>query len=286
MTATRPTPPTTGPATTSTATTGTLTTSTAPTGTTARPRPAVPLIAAHVRYLVLEQLRIPMAVLSSALFPALSLLFFVLPFDWADDPGAATAAVAQLALFGVLTGFLFTFGVGVADDREKPWDPYLRTLPAPAWTRIVARLISGAFFALLSVLPVLLVGALFTAATVPSGRLLAALGTLVLGGFPFLLGGLAIGYSLPTKVALPVVQLVFFPMAFGGGLLLPPELFPGWMQVVSSLLPTRGARDLLVFSLGGPVPGVLTMLAFAGWTVLTALVAVWAYRRDEGRRFR
>ena len=276
MTPTRPT----------TATTHTTTTDTTTPSTTARPRPPVRLIGAHVRYLVLEQLRIPMAVLSSALFPALSLLFFVLPFDWADDPGAATAAVAQLALFGVLTGFLFTFGVGVADDREKPWDPYLRTLPAPAWTRIVARLISGAFFALLSVLPVLLVGALFTAATVPSGRLLAALGTLVLGGFPFLLGGLAIGYSLPTKVALPVVQLVFFPMAFGGGLLLPPDLFPGWMQIVSSLLPTRGARDLLVFSLGGPTPTVLVVLAFAVWTIGAALVAGWAYRRDEGRRFR
>ncbi|MBP2364630.1 ABC transporter permease [Pseudonocardia parietis] len=252
----------------------------------AAPRPAAGLVVAHVRYLVLEQLRIPIAVLSSALFPALSLLFFVLPFDWADEPGAATAAVAQLALFGVLTGFLFTFGVGVADDREKPWDPYLRTLPAPAWARIVARLVSGSFFALLAVLPVLAVGALFTAATVPSGRLLAAIGTLVLGGLPFLLGGLAIGYSLPPKAALPVVQLIFFPMAFGGGLLVPPALFPDWMQTVSSMLPTRGARDLLIFSLGGPAPGALAVLAFTGWTVTTALLAVWAYRRDEGRRFR
>ncbi|GAA1392629.1 hypothetical protein GCM10009613_37890 [Pseudonocardia kongjuensis] len=250
------------------------------------PRPAAALVAAHVRYLVLEQLRIPIAVLSSALFPALTLLFFVLPFDYSQDPAAATAAVAQLALFGVLTGFLFTFGVGVADDREKPWDPYLRTLPAPAAARIVARLACGGFFALLSVLPVLVVGALFTAATVPPGRMLGAVAMLALGGLPFLLGGLAIGYSLPTKVALPVVQLVFFPMAFGGGLLLPPALFPDWMQVVSSLLPTRGARDLLILSLGGPTPGLLTVLAFAGWTVLAALVAGWAYRRDEGRRFR
>lgn len=245
------------------------------------------LMIAHARYLVLEQIRVPIAVLSSALFPALSLLFFVLPFDvYAQNPAAATAAVAQLTVFGVLTGFLFTFGVGVADDREKPWDPYLRTLPAPAAARIVARLVCGSVFALLSVLPVLAVGWLFTAATVPPGRLVAAVGALLLGGLPFLLGGLAVGFSLPTKAALPVVQLIFFPMAFGGGLLLPPELFPGWLQTVSSVLPTRGARDLLIAALGGPAPGALAVTAFAVWILAAALVAGWAYRRDEGRRFR
>lgn len=249
-------------------------------------RPAGVLALAHARYLILEQLRVPIAVLSSALFPALALTFFVLPFDYAQQPAAATAAVAQLSLFGVLSGFLFTFGVGVADDREKPWDPYLRTLPAPAFVRIIGRLACGVFFALLSLVPVLLVGALLTAATVPPGRLLGAIAMLMLGGLPFLLGGLAIGYSLPTKAALPVVQLAFFPMAFGGGLLLPPELFPGWLQTLSSLLPTRGARDLLVSALGAPAPGMLTLVAFGAWTVATALLAAWAYRRDEGRRFR
>lgn len=249
-------------------------------------RSAPALAAAHARYLVVEQLRIPIAVLSTALFPALSLLFFVLPFGYAQQPAAATAAVAQLTLFGVLTGFLFTVGVGVADDREKPWDPYLRTLPAPAWVRIAGRMVLGGFFALLSVLPVLVVGALFTAATVPAGHLLVSVAALFLAGLPFLFGGLTIGYLLPPKAALPTVQLVFFPMAFGGGLLLPPELFPGWLQPVSMLLPSRGARDLLVWALGGPVPAAFTVVAFAAWTAGTALLAGWAYRRDEGRRFR
>ncbi|GEL16499.1 hypothetical protein [Pseudonocardia asaccharolytica] len=89
----------------------------------------------HFRYLLLENLRVPIGLVSAAVFPALSLLFFVLPFDFGDDPVAATTAVAQLTVFAVLSSFLFTFGVGVADDREKSWDPYLRTLPAPIWPR-------------------------------------------------------------------------------------------------------------------------------------------------------
>lgn len=248
------------------------------------PRPGA--VRNHYRYLLLEQLRIPVAVLSSALFPALSLLFFVVPFDYAQDPAQATRSVAQLCVFGVMTSLLFTFGIGVADDREKPWDPYLRTLPAPATARIAARLLCGLTFALLSVVPVLVVGALFTAASVGAGALLAGLAALLVGGVPFLLGGLAIGYSLPVKAAAPVTQLVFFPVAFGGGLLLPPELFPGWLQTLSALLPSRGARDLVVWAVAGESPAAPAVVAFVAWSLGTGALAVWAYRRDEGRRFR
>lgn len=83
-----------------------------------------------------------------------------------------------------------------------------------------------------------------------------------------------------------MTQLAFFPMAFGGGLLLPPELFPGWLARATELLPTRGARDLLLWSLGGTAPSGLALGAFAVWTVGLALLVGWAYRRDEGRRFR
>lgn len=244
------------------------------------------LAVAHARYLILEQLRIPVAVLSTTLFPGLVLVFFVLPFDWAGAPAEVTRAIAQLALFGVLSGFLFTFGVGVADDREKPWDPYLRTLPAPPAARVIGRLAVGALFALLGMLPVVVLGALFTPATVDPGHVPGAVLTLLVAGLPFLFGGLAIGYSMPTKVALPVTQLVFFPMAFGGGLLMPPEIFPDWLARATEVLPTRGARDLLLWSLGGPVPSLLTVAAFVVWTVGLALLVGWAYRRDEGRRFR
>lgn len=244
------------------------------------------LAVVHARYLILEQFRIPVAVLSVALFPALVLVFFVLPFDWAGDSAQVTRSIAQLALFGVLSGFLFTFGVGVADDREMPWDPYLRTLPAPPSARIAARLAVGAAFAMLGVIPVVALGALFTPASATAGELAAAFAMLLVAGLPFLFGGLAIGYSMPTKAALPVTQLVFFPMAFGGGLLMPPEIFPEWLQRATEVLPTRGARDLLVWTLGGTPPSALATVSFALWTIALAGVAGWAYRRDEGRRFR
>lgn len=240
----------------------------------------------HARYHIVETLRVPIAVLSTAVFPALSLLFFVVPFDYAADPVAAITAVAQLTVFAVMSSFLFTYGVGVADDRERSWDPYLRTLPAPAWPRIMARLLTGMTFAVLAVVPVLLLGALATAATASLPQLVAGLAALAVAGLPFLFGGLAIGYSMPVKAALPVTQLIFFPMAFGGGLFIPPTSFPSWLEVASTVLPARGARDLVVWAAVGTSPNVVALIVFVAWTVAAAALAGWAYRRDEGRRFR
>lgn len=181
---------------------------------------------------------------------------------------------------------LFTFGVGVAEDRALPWDSYLRTLPAGPGPRLAGRVLAGMTLAVLGLLPVVVIGALLTAATVTPGQFAAGLGVLVAGALPFLLGGFAIGYSMPSKAAIAVAQVLLLPLAFGGGLLFPPGSFPGWLDALSTWLPTRGVRDLLVYVVTGEAPRLLALVALAGWILVTAALAAWAYQRDEGRRFR
>ncbi len=240
----------------------------------------------HARYQILENIRVPIAVISTAMFPALALLFFVVPFDYAQEPVPATTAVTQLAVFAVMSGMLFTYGIGIAEERERSWDPYLRTLPAGPKVRIAGRVATGGVFMLIGLVPLLVVGALGTAATTTPTRLLLGIVALLVAALPFLFGGLAIGYSLSSKAALPVVQIVFFPLAFAGGLLLPPESFPSWLETFSVLLPSRGARDLVVWAVVGTEPDVVALVTLVAWTVLAAGLAGWAYRRDEGQRFR
>ncbi|GAB2679105.1 ABC transporter permease [Thalassiella azotivora] len=268
--------------------------STAPattTTTTTTPRPAAApsplhLAALHARYQFLETVRVPIAVIGTTVFPAVSLLFFVVPQPFADDPVAATAAAGQLSLFAVMSVCLFTYGVGVAEDRALPWDAYLRTMPVGPVPRLVGRLVNGLAFVVIGLVPLVLIAATLTAATLPVSRLALTLGALLLAGLPLFCTGIAIGYSLSTKAALAVAQSLLLPLAFGGGLFLPPELFPGWLDAVSTTLPTRAGRDLVVVATTGTdLPGT-ALPVLAAWVALTAFLAVWAYRRDEGRRFR
>ncbi|AEG45559.1 ABC transporter permease [Isoptericola variabilis] len=241
----------------------------------------------HLRYQFLETVRIPIAVLGNLLFPALSMFFFVVPQEQvARNPVVATMAVAGLGLFAVMSASLFTYGLGVAEDRQLPFDPFVRSLPAGPGPRMVARIGNGAIFSLFGLVPLVLIGWLFTDARVTAVQLVAGVGTILVASVPFVLLGMAVGYSLSAKAALPVVQVVLFPLAFGGGLFLPPTMFPAWLDAVSLATPTRAARDVLVDALTGVGAPGTAWPVLLGWTALFAALAVAAYRRDEGRRFR
>ncbi|MGI5291720.1 ABC transporter permease [Nonomuraea polychroma] len=242
------------------------------------------LVVAHTRYLLIEQIRVPIGLLASSLFPAIAMLAFVVPFA-GQDPRAATAATGSLMIFGAMSAALIGLSISVSQDREQPWNLYLRTLPAGPFPRFAGRILSTLAVMLVSVIPVVVVSALFTEATITPARLLLGLGALVVGLVPFMLLGLFLGLTLSSKAAIGVSQLVFFPLGILGGLLLPPQVFPEFVQIVSPYVPSRGAAELVWWATFGTGPNPVALVMLAVWTVVAAAAAAWAYRRDEGRRF-
>jgi len=241
----------------------------------------------HTKYSLLETLRVPIAVIGTIVFPALALLFFVVPQrSVAGDEEFATQAVASMAVFSVMVGSLFSFGLGIAENREKPWDPYLRTLPAPGIARVLAHVLSTGLMAVVALVPLVVIGALLTAARATPLELLAGLLAIILAGLPFMLLGICIGYAFSTKAAIAVIQILFFTLAFAGGLFLPPLLFPDWLNAISQFLPSRQARDFVIWAVQGGELEPLTWLGLVGWIVLLLAAALVLFRRDEGRRFR
>ena len=259
--------------------------------TLAHPTPVPPtqaaLLKAHTKAQVLEQLRIPVAVISSTVFPTLALLFFVVPQEVvAGNPLFATQAVISLAVFAVMSNALFSFGLGIAEDREKPWDPYLRTLPVPGVSRVLGYVFSTGLIGLVAVLPVIAIGGFFTAAEASVGGILAGLLAIVVSALPFMLIGVCVGYSFPAKAAIAIVQIVMFGFAFAGGLFLPPVMFAPWLDTLSTFFPSRQARELVIWAVQGGDLHPWVWLGMLAWIVGTAALALVLFRRDEGRRFR
>jgi ABC-2 type transport system permease protein len=82
------------------------------------------------------------------------------------------------------------------------------------------------------------------------------------------------------------VQVVFFPIAFAGGLLSAPGKAPGFIETIAPYVPSRGAVELMWAAVGDFRPSTTSLIVFVLWSVVLAALAVFAYRRDEGRRFR
>ena len=74
-------------------------------------------------------------------------------------------------------------------------------------------------------------------------------------------------------------------MAFGGGLFMPSETFPGGINSISTWLPTRAGQDLVVTATTSVAPSGTTVLVLVGWILLTGSLTLWVYRRDGGAAF-
>ena len=241
----------------------------------------------HAKYNLIETARIPVALIGSLVFPALALLFFVVPQrSVADNPEFATQAVISLAVFAIMSNSLFSFGLNIAENREKPWDPYLRTLPAPGLARVFAQVFSTGTLGVAAIIPVIVIGGLFTAATASLPHILLGLVALSIGALPFMLIGICIGYALSAKAAIAVVQVVMFALAFAGGLFLPPVLFADWLNTLSKFLPSRQARELVIWAVQGGTVEPWVWIGVIVWTALMLGLALFLFRRDEGHRFR
>jgi ABC-2 type transport system permease protein len=241
------------------------------------------LVLAHARAETLNLGRYPAYSVPTVALPAVLLVLFGRQFE-RGEPDRLLAGFAATAL---LTVAFFQFGVGVAAARTMPWETYLRTLPVAPATRLAGRVLSALVFAAATVTAVAVVAFTLYDATMPPWRL-AALGVALLAGsIPFALLGIAFGYWLPPRAALPMANLLYLPLAVGGFLWMrPTDDVPRDVDVASQLLPTRSWMEVLdPVATGDHAVPLHHVAALAAWGVVFFGLAWWGYRRDEGERF-
>jgi ABC-2 type transport system permease protein len=242
----------------------------------------VRLLLLHTRAATWELLRYPAFSVSTLAFPALFFLLFVSPRPDADP----NRLLASFAGFAVLAVALFQFGVGIASERESPWERFVRTLPLRLRVRFGARLLSASLFGLASAGLVVATALATTDASLPRTRWAALATALALGGIPFGLLGIALGYWASPRGALPLANILYLVLSFVGALWTTPEHLPDSLDSVSPFAPTRQFGNVLWGAVEGNLWRPRDWLLLLAWTALFAALAGLGYRRDEGRRYR
>ncbi|MHB8153432.1 MAG: ABC transporter permease [Vulcanimicrobiaceae bacterium] len=240
------------------------------------------LIGIYARLMFLEIFRTPAYVVPTVVFPALFFAMFALP--WARTPGLADTEMLSFVAIAVIGVTLFQFGVGVAAERARPWERYLRTLPANVAIRFAARSLCALLFGALAGACVVVVARLFSPIDLngPQWALLALYA--VLGGIPFVLFGITIGYWSNARAAVAIANLCYMLLAFAGGLWMPPTFLPAPIALVSPYLPTRAFGELL-WSIAGAGHASASLVVLAAYTALFTMLATIGYRRDEQARY-
>jgi ABC-2 type transport system permease protein len=233
----------------------------------------------HLRIALIEISRTPAFLVPTALFPTMLFLFFGLP--QAKTPEAATFMMTSFAVFGVMGVCFYQFGVGIAEELASPWEDYLRTLPIRPAQRLLVRLLAALIVAAATVLVLVMTATATTPAGMPPSRWPGFIAALLLGGVPFALFGIALGYVLPVKAAVPIANLIHLPLSFLGGIWMPPDMLPRAVAGISPFLPSRVAGELGWAAAFGRRWSAFYLAVLVAYAVLGCAVCLWAYRRNE-----
>ncbi len=248
------------------------------------------LYALEAKTEVFKLMRMPAYVLPTIGFPVVFYILFALCFrpPGIPDPSSmATYLIASYGAFGVIGAALFGFGVGVAVERGQGWLLLKRASPMPPLAYLVAKMIMSLLFGMVIVLSLCALGAAFGGVRLPISSWLGLIGTLALGSIPFSALGLALGFVCKPNSAPAVVNLIYLPASFASGLWIPINMLPGFLQSVALFLPPYHLGQLAAKYIGTDAgqPVLLHVSALLLTTAVSLIVAVIAYRRDEGATY-
>ena len=235
--------------------------------------------------------RNPALMVPTLLFPIMFWVFFGLPnahVITADGYSDGTYMLGSFAMYSVIQTILFSLGFAIATERFTGWYRYQRTTPLRLWTMFGAKLLANLLVALLALGLLLLIGAWTGGVHLPLSAWASLVARVLFGALPMAALGVFIGcMATGPSTASPILNLIFFPMAFASGLFIPINTMPQIVQQIAPFLPTYHGGMLARVAVGVPSasPEWVHVVWLLGFTVVFLAMAVWAYRRDEGANY-
>ena len=247
------------------------------------------LLAAYLgemRIEFIKALRTPAFAVPTLLFPIMFyLLFGIFLGSMRGNSEQALVTFATYGVFGAMGPGLFGFGVSLAIEREQGLLTLKQALPQPPGAYLLARaFMAMVFVAIISILLTLIavyVG--HVALTFTQGISLFAIN--VLGVLPFCAIGMFLGSVVSGQASPAIINLIFLPMAFLSGVILPLQMMPKIIGATAPIWPAYHQAQMALATVGERSAGSFSghVAVLAGMTLVFFLLAV---RRMHGSGFR
>lgn len=184
-------------------------------------------------------------------FPVMFYVLFALVMGPPDPTGGiARHLLASFTTFGVMAPGLFGLGVSLAMERERGLLELKRALPVPAGVYLGAKLIMAAVFAAIISVVLMILAATAGEVVLETLQCLKLLVVAVLGVLPFCSLGLLIGTLAKGQAAAALVNLVYLPMSFLSGLMIPLSALPHALAHLAPLWPCYHLAQIALHVLG------------------------------------
>ena len=192
--------------------------------------------------------------------------------------------LAGYSCFGAMGSALFGIGAGLAFERGHGWLEMKRASPMPAAAYLLSKLCVSITFGVGITILLMILGTALANVHITAMEGLRLVLVIAGGVLPFASLGLVIGLLMPSNAAPRVINLVYLPLSFCGGLWMPIETLPHWLQVVAHGLPSFWFSRLALQTIGyWDGSAVIAWTLLASYTVVFLLAAAFIFRRQEAQ---
>ena len=253
--------------------------------------PLPPMLGRQTYAEFVKLLRVPAFSVTSIVLP--SMFYAFIGLGSATEPLYKGATVtfgqyflASMALYGVANVMVLGFGISMANERGQKQDLLMKATPLPPYIFFIAKALSALVIALISIAVLSLFASLAGHVQLSAEQWGTLFLRAMLSSIPFIGLGFALGYLASPNSAPAVTNLIYLPTAFASGLFFPLNLLPHFLQNLAPYLPLYRAAHLVWNAVGVPYDDISNdWIYLAGYTVGFFLLALWAYRRDQGKKF-
>jgi ABC-2 type transport system permease protein len=197
--------------------------------------------------------------------------------------GVSRYLMGGYAVFGAVGAALFGIGVGLAAELHAGWLELKRASPMPPLAYLLAKCTTAVAFGVLIVCILMTMGTTLGNVHLSLADAARILGLAAVGVIPFACAGLLLAMLVPANAAPGITNMIYLPMSFLGGLWLPVDLLPKWLQMLAPALPTYHLGQLMFQTLRFPAHG--TALGHTLYLVVFSFVMLTAagivFRRRE-----
>lgn len=184
-----------------------------------------------------------------------------------------------LAAFGTMMSTIST-GARIATERQAGWTRQLRISPLSPSGYFRAKIVVAYAMALLTIV-VLFVAGTSLGVHVSGSRLAEMLGLMLVALAPFAALGIFVGHLTNTDAVGPLIGGIVSLLALVSGTWFPVQ--HGFLHDLGQCLPSYWLVQASHVAEHGHAWSALGWAVVAGWFVVLAVAARWAYRRDTGR---
>jgi ABC-2 type transport system permease protein len=240
----------------------------------------------EVRYEFVRALRTKAYSMSVIGFPLVFYLFFAILMNRnAPFHGISFAKnmLAGYAVFGAIGASLFGIGVGLSGDLSAGWLELKRASPMPPIAYLLAKCVTAMGFATIIVTLLTVMGVGLGGVQISSSEYFRMIALVIAGSIPFACMGLLLALIAPFNAAPGIANMIYLPMSFLGGLWIPIEVLPGFLQKFAPIFPTYHLKQLMLgaFHYDGAGRTSTHWLALIAFTAIMLFCAGYAFRRRE-----